>query len=104
MSLVAGQVVDAGKNKCPGYIHLFTDDFRIEKVSQSKERHCEGDRNDNPVEHPKVRLILAIFCVDVHRGQNADRSDVAGQSALPYFEYFQRMGKIVNGIIEQAVP
>ena len=77
-------------------------DLVVEEIAHSYQGCNWRNGYGKSIEHPQ-RTQLVASCIDEHRKEHAKRAAMARQAAFPRLQYLDRIGKIVPGVVEEAM-
>ena len=92
------------KTKSPRCIRGMSVYFMIHQITQSDHGRHKSRGNDQFVEGPKHTLMGDPSGIKINGNDDAQRTSVAGKTALPDLQDFDRIGQIIVRRIEQTMP
>ena len=82
---------------------LVSVDLVVEKITHTNQTRHRSHSYRESIEQPQLRQSVLISIIE-HTQNHTDGATMRGQSAFPCLEDFKRMGKIIIGIVEEAMP
>ena len=75
----------------------------VHEISHADKCADQGRGNGQSVYRPQHTAVRYLAREDIEGNEYAYRTAVAGQSAFPYFENVERVGRVIFPAIEEAV-
>src|ERR1700722_3252670 len=99
---MAGQSVRTGEDDRPRNVGRTSPEFRLDEIGDAHEENADRRDQADKVEHGQRRRVVAPG-EQQDSNRRADQAAVESHPAFPDFEDFDRVRKIIGGVVKQHV-